>query len=63
MAKPVRVKQAGSAILMLFAAVVAIALVLLTQQAIAAQLGGFVAGLWVSTMGAVMSFIAAAVGG
>lgn len=45
-------------------AIVAIAVLLLaTQGAIARQLGALLASVWVSTMGAVMSFIAAAVGG
>jgi hypothetical protein len=47
----------------LLAIVAVVVLVLATQGAIATQLGALLANVWVSTMGAVMSFIAAAVGG
>ena len=47
----------------LMAVAAAIAIVLLTQRALAEQLGRWIAGLWVSTMAAVMSILGAFLGG
>jgi len=43
--------------------VLAIVLVLLTQQALAVSLGRFVAWLWVSTMDVVLGILGGALGG
>ena len=40
-----------------------VAVVLLTQRALAEQLGGWIAGVWVSTMSAVMSILGVFLGG
>ena len=47
----------------LMAVVAAIAIVLLTQRALAEHLGRWIASLWVSTMAAVMSILGAFLGG
>jgi hypothetical protein len=48
--------------MLLGAGLAAIVLALLTQRALAEQVGGVLAGAWVSTMGAVMSILAAFLG-
>jgi hypothetical protein len=40
-----------------------VALVLLTQRALAEQVGAWIAGVWVSTMAAVMSILGVFFGG
>jgi len=50
-------------LLLLLGLVVAVALLLLTQEALAEQVGGLIGGLWVSTVEAVVSLFAAVFGG
>jgi hypothetical protein len=52
-------RRAGALLLI---GVAAIALVLVTQRALAAELAGFLAGVWVAAMGAVIALIGAVFG-
>jgi len=56
-------RRPGSLPIILGAAVLALVLVLLTQQALAISLGRFVAWLWVSTMDVVLRILGGAFGG
>ena len=54
--------RSGSLPLVLGVAVLALVLVLFTQQALAASLGSFVGWLWVSTMDVVLRILGGALG-
>lgn len=56
-------RRRGSLPMILAGVVLAIVLVLLTQQALALSLGRFVAWLWVSTMDVVLGILGGVLGG
>lgn len=57
-----RRRSKSNPLLVLVAVIVVVTLMLMTQQALAAQVGGFIGGLWVSTVEAVLRLVAAMFG-